>query len=135
MTLSLLLGCAALTPALRPQAPFLSSARAAVQRSAAPVAYSVENPINVGDPLPDVEVEVMNNYDSTPAGARGETKRISDVLGSGKAILLGMPGAYTPTCNDVHLPGYYKAADTFKSMGVSTIALVTVRRPSSSSSL
>ena len=50
---------------------------------------------------------------------------ITQVLGSGKAILLGMPGAFTPTCNDVHLPGYYSAAEDFAKLGVSNIALIT----------
>lgn len=47
------------------------------------------------------------------------------MLGGGKSILLGMPGAYTPTCNDVHLPGYYKLAPELKDLGIDTIALVT----------
>ena len=60
---------------------------------------------------------------------RGAPQRvkISEVLGPGKSVLLGMPGAFTPTCNDRHLPGYYKQADKFKALGVDTVAVVTVR--------
>jgi len=87
--------------------------------------YSVDEPIEVGQALPAVEVEVMDNFDSVGAGALGTTKPIKEVLGSGTSILLGMPGAFTPTCNDVHLPGFYSAAPELKRLGVGTIALVT----------
>ena len=71
----------------------------------------------VGQQIPDVEVEL--------ATVDGGFASVKSVLGSGKSILLGMPGAYTPTCNDVHLPGYYRAAAEMRSLGVDNIALVT----------
>jgi len=36
-----------------------------------------------------------------------------------------MPGAFTPTCNDIHLPGFYQKAAAMKAAGVGCIALVT----------
>jgi hypothetical protein len=52
-----------------------------------------------------------DDFDAPRAGGTlGTTKSIFSVLGPGKSILLGMPGAYTPTCNDVHLPGFYSLA-------------------------
>ena len=122
--ISLLLSSAiALSPGARAPAPLLRAAIA--PRAPAAVAYSVEDPIDVGGTLPDVEVEIMNGFDSVGAGDLGATKRISEVLGSGKAILLGMPGAFTPTCTDVHLPGYYNLAGQLRDAGVNKIALVT----------
>lgn len=109
-------------PALRPAAV---SARRAASGSIA--MYSVEEPIQVGQRIPDIEVETMDDFDAPRAGGTlGTTKSIFSVLGPGKSILLGMPGAYTPTCNDVHLPGFYSLAPELKEKGVSTIALVTV---------
>ena len=36
------------------------------------------------------------------------------------------PGAFTPTCNDKHLPGYYNQAATLKGLGVSKVAVCTM---------
>ena len=36
-----------------------------------------------------------------------------------------MPGAFTPTCTQEHLPGYVKKAKKFASLGYDTIAVVT----------
>ena len=44
---------------------------------------------------------------------------------SGKSVLIGMPGAFTPTCNDVHLPGYIRSAPHFRKLGVDSVAVVT----------
>ena len=51
---------------------------------------------------------------------------IQDALGPGKTVLLGMPGAFTPTCNDRHLPGYYKQSDKFEALGVSKVCVITM---------
>jgi len=89
------------------------------------MAFTVDNPIAVGDKLPDAEVEVVNEVAMRGAGDIGTTASLASVLGNGKAVLLGMPGAFTPTCNDVHLPGFYQKAADFQRAGVSCIALVT----------
>ena len=68
---------------------------------------------------------MITNYASAGAGQVGETKPILSVLGTGTSILLGMPGAYTPTCTDIHLPGFYQAYSDFRRLGVSKIALIT----------
>jgi peroxiredoxin len=89
------------------------------------MAYSVDEPIDVGQTVPNIEVEMITNYASAGAGQVGETKPILSVLGTGTSILLGMPGAYTPTCTDIHLPGFYQAYSDFRRLGVSKIALIT----------
>ena len=43
----------------------------------------------------------------------------------GKTVLIGMPGAFTPTCTDAHLPGYIRNARRFKRAGVTNLAVVT----------
>ena len=32
----------------------------------------------------------------------------AQALGNGTTVLVGMPGAFTPTCTDQHLPGFIK---------------------------
>ena len=41
-----------------------------------------------------------------------------------KVILVGVPGAFTPTCTNEHLPGYIKHFDSFKLKGIDEIFLL-----------
>jgi len=50
---------------------------------------------------------------------------IGEALGNGTTVLVGMPGAFTPTCNDEHLPGYVNSLDRFKELGVERVAVIT----------
>ena len=36
-----------------------------------------------------------------------------------------MPGAFTPTCTDQHLPGFIKQSETLKSLGVERVCVIT----------
>ncbi|MGD2167081.1 MAG: peroxiredoxin [Gammaproteobacteria bacterium] len=75
--------------------------------------------IGVGDSMPAGEFGVM--------GADGPEKVTTDALFSGKKVVLfSVPGAFTPTCNAKHLPGYVSHADALKAKGVDTIACLAV---------
>ena len=52
--------------------------------------------------------------------------RTADALGTGKVVLFAVPGAFTPGCSRVHLPGFVARADELKAKGVDTIACVAV---------
>lgn len=78
--------------------------------------------ISVGDRLPDVELHTMT--------ADGPTAvRTGDVLGRGKVVLFAVPGAFTPGCSNVHLPGFLEHGDELRAKGVDTIACVAVNDP------
>jgi glutaredoxin/glutathione-dependent peroxiredoxin len=75
--------------------------------------------IKVGDKLPQAEF-------LTP-GADGPEKRTTDDIFKGKKVVLfAVPGAFTPTCNAQHLPGYVIDHDAIKAKGVDTIACTAV---------
>ena len=75
--------------------------------------------ISVGDKIPDVKVQVP--------GANGpEAAQTADLLGTGTVVLFGLPGAFTPTCSDHHLPGFVLRADELKAKGVDRVACVSV---------
>ena len=48
------------------------------------------------------------------------------MLGTGKVVLFAVPGAFTPGCSKLHLPGYVQHGDELKAKGVDTIACVSV---------
>jgi len=75
--------------------------------------------IAVGDRIPDVEIWTM-----TSEGPK--SVRTGDVLGRGKVVLFAVPGAFTPTCSDYHIPGFVRRADELKAKGVDTIACLSV---------
>jgi peroxiredoxin len=43
-----------------------------------------------------------------------------------KVVLFSVPGAFTPTCDARHLPGFIKHAADFKAKGVDTVACMAV---------
>ncbi len=75
--------------------------------------------IKVGDKLP--EVALMK------AGSEGPVKTTtSEVFGGKTAALFAVPGAFTPTCSDQHLPGFVSHADELRSKGVEEIVCIAV---------
>ncbi|MSO70614.1 MAG: peroxiredoxin [Alphaproteobacteria bacterium] len=46
-----------------------------------------------------------------------------------KVVLVGMPGAFTPTCSGRHLPGYVEQAAAIKAEGADAIAVLSVNDP------
>jgi len=75
--------------------------------------------IAVGDPIPDVELRILRGKTPEPVRSR-------DVLGKGKVVLFAVPGAFTPTCSDYHLPGFVHRADELRAKRVDTIACISV---------
>jgi peroxiredoxin len=72
--------------------------------------------IKPGDKLPNATFRVM-----TEDG--GKELATADVFSGKKVVLIGMPGAFTPTCHRNHLPGYIEDAGKFRGKGVDTIAV------------
>ncbi len=78
--------------------------------------------IAVGDRIPDVRVMTFESGGPKPV-------QTADALGSGKVVLFAVPGAFTPTCSDFHLPSYVVRHDQLKEKGVDTVACISVNDP------
>jgi peroxiredoxin len=75
--------------------------------------------INAGDKMPSGSFKVIT--------AEGPRDLSTDELFSGKTVVLfSVPGAFTPTCDAKHLPGFVQHADAIKAKGVDTIACMAV---------
>ena len=78
--------------------------------------------LKIKDQIPDIEI--FHLIDSEP-----QTSKIRDILGKGKVVLFGLPGAFTSTCSKLHLPGYVDNADKIKAKGIDNIFCLSVNDP------
>ncbi len=76
--------------------------------------------VQVGDKIPAVDIKTMG-----PEGAPVDVNT-GAVLGTGKVVLFAVPGAFTPGCSKVHLPGFVSRANELTAKGVDTIACIAV---------
>ena len=75
--------------------------------------------IKPGDKLPDATL--MHLTDAGPAPISTEE------LFSGKTVaLFAVPGAFTPTCSNQHLPGFIEKSEELRAAGVDTIVCMSV---------
>jgi peroxiredoxin len=72
--------------------------------------------IEVGQKIPDMKLKM----------ADGEEVSTTELFRGKKAVLFAVPGAFTPTCSDYHLPGFIDNADAIKAKGVDLLACVAV---------
>ena len=75
--------------------------------------------ISVGDKLPQATFKTMTADGSKEIGT-------ADIFAGKKVVLFAVPGAFTPTCSNNHLPGYLENRDAILARGVDTIAVVAV---------
>ncbi len=78
--------------------------------------------IQVGDRLPPGTLRRL--------GEGGIEQVPTDELFRGKKVVLfAVPGAFTPTCNDTHFPGFQVLSDKIRAKGVDRIVCMAVNDP------
>jgi glutaredoxin/glutathione-dependent peroxiredoxin len=76
-------------------------------------------PIKAGERMPHGTLKTM-----TSSGPKDVS---TDELFKGKKVVLfSVPGAFTPTCDAKHLPGFLKHTADFRAKGIDTIACMAV---------
>ena len=78
--------------------------------------------IKVGDTVPNATFHVMTADGPKP-------KTTDDVFKGKKVALFAVPGAFTPTCSNLHIPSFLRNLDAFKAKGVDSIAVISVNDP------
>ena len=78
--------------------------------------------IQVGDRLPAINLKQL-----TADGIRDVP--ITELTSGKKVVLFAVPGAFTPTCSEKHLPGFIDQAAAIKAKGVDAILCVAVNDP------
>ena len=75
--------------------------------------------IQIGGKIPSVTLKVMQDGNMNDIA--------TDAIFSGKKVVLfALPGAFTPTCSQSHLPGFISNAKAIRAKGVDTIACISV---------
>ncbi|CAM6066326.1 unnamed protein product [Sphagnum tenellum] len=76
--------------------------------------------IAVGEKLPEAELAFLDEEENV------HTVKVSELSRGKKLVLFAVPGAFTPTCSQKHLPGFVEKAQELRDAGVDTIACVSV---------
>ncbi|MEZ5493831.1 MAG: peroxiredoxin [Pseudomonadales bacterium] len=75
--------------------------------------------IAVGQKIPSVKLKY--------ASEKGPADITTDEIFAGKKVVLfAVPGAFTPTCSNAHLPGFVVNVDAIKAKGVDTVVCMSV---------
>lgn len=78
--------------------------------------------IKIGDTIPSGSLAFL--------GEEGpESISTEDLFNGKKIVLFAVPGAFTPTCSQAHLPGFVANADKIKAKGVDRIVCMSVNDP------
>ena len=72
--------------------------------------------IGTGDKVPEVTLKTTKMADVTT----------TELFGGKRVVLFAVPGAFTPTCSEQHLPGFVAKADQIRAKGIDEIICVSV---------
>ena len=75
--------------------------------------------IQVGDHLPQATFRITG-----PEGPLAKTT--DDVFKGRRVVLVGVPGAFTPSCHRNHLPGFVEKQAEIKARGIDAVAITSV---------
>ena len=78
--------------------------------------------VEAGDRLPEATFYVIGE-----AGV--EMRSTGDVFDGKRVVLVGVPGAFTPTCHGSHLPGFVENADAILDRGIDRVVVMAVNDP------
>ena len=75
--------------------------------------------IEVNEKLPSAQFQYFE-------GSEMKTVTTEELFAGKKVVMFAVPGAFTPTCSNAHLPGYVVKFDDFRAKGVDTVVCISV---------
>jgi peroxiredoxin len=75
--------------------------------------------IKIGDKLPEATFRTIEDGKMVP-------RTTTEIFKGKRVVLVGVPGAFTPTCHKNHVPGFVQSADAIRARNVDTIAVTAV---------
>jgi len=76
-------------------------------------------PIEIGSRLPNAVLR-----EKTDDGVKQRT--VEELVRGRRVVIIGLPGAFTPTCSSRHVPSYLERAAEIKAKGVDEIFCISV---------
>ena len=73
--------------------------------------------IKAGDKIPSITLR-------RPTGDGMEEISTDDIFSGKRVVLFAVPGAFTPTCSQQHLPGFVAKSEAIKAKGIDTVACI-----------
>ena len=69
--------------------------------------------------IPSIIVPIIDNGNTV-------NENLFEILENKKVIIFGVPGAFTPTCSEQHLPSFLKLSEEIKNNGIDDIFCLSV---------
>lgn len=85
--------------------------------------------VKIGDRIPDGALAEFVEVASEGCSIGPNPFPVAENAKGKKIALFAVPGAFTPTCSEKHVPGFLALADQFKAKGVDEIWCVAVNDP------
>lgn len=87
---------------------------------------STSGSIQPGSMIPSAIVDIVESSDGVEYNMVSGVDFQATLVAHAKAVIFAVPGAFTPTCSEKHLPGFITNADLIRSKGVDAIYCISV---------
>lgn len=77
-------------------------------------------------PMAEFQTRVRDDSIEGPNPYRWETKTTDDYFKGKRVVVFSLPGAFTPTCSTMQVPGYEEAYERFKAAGIDEVYCISV---------
>ena len=77
--------------------------------------------IKEGETIPNVKVIVLEK--------EHKERSSKEIFANGKIILFGLPGAFTPTCSNKHLPSFINSTEDLRKKNIKKVFCISVNDP------